>query len=295
MSKKILISLSIIAAVAAIVVGATTAFFSDTETSTGNTFTAGAIDLKIDNTCHYDGMICEDGVWKEESEGSSSYPELIGEDCACTWLAKDLDGDVFVNFQDLKPGDHGEDTISFHVNSNDSWLCGKMIVSANLDVTCTEPESESSDLECSQNPSNPGKGELGGRIGVFAWVDMCDDQGKNASPGDNIYQPGCDVKITQSPIGITGLVSLDYKTIADSNSNIFANGASNTPLEGGEDYYIGAAWCFGNMSVDETTGEISCDGSSIGNEAQTDILQFKLYFEAVQSRNNDSFVCGSGG
>ncbi|KKW20518.1 MAG: hypothetical protein UY64_C0045G0015, partial [Parcubacteria group bacterium GW2011_GWA1_51_12] len=40
--------MSVVAAVAVVVVGATTAFFSDTETSTGNTFTAGAIDLKID-------------------------------------------------------------------------------------------------------------------------------------------------------------------------------------------------------------------------------------------------------
>ncbi len=46
--KKILISLSIVGAVAAIAIGATTAFFSDTETSTGNTFSAGTIDIAID-------------------------------------------------------------------------------------------------------------------------------------------------------------------------------------------------------------------------------------------------------
>ena len=46
--KKILISLSIIGAVAAIVVGATTAYFSDTETSKGNTLTAGTINLTVD-------------------------------------------------------------------------------------------------------------------------------------------------------------------------------------------------------------------------------------------------------
>jgi len=46
--KKIIISLSIMAMVAGIVIGATGAFFSDTETSTGNTFTAGTIDIAID-------------------------------------------------------------------------------------------------------------------------------------------------------------------------------------------------------------------------------------------------------
>ena len=45
--KKILISLSVIGAVAAIAVGGTIAYFSDTETSTGNTFTAGTIDIAV--------------------------------------------------------------------------------------------------------------------------------------------------------------------------------------------------------------------------------------------------------
>lgn len=48
MNKKILLSLSVIAAVATIAVGGTIAYFSDTETSTGNTFTAGTIDISVD-------------------------------------------------------------------------------------------------------------------------------------------------------------------------------------------------------------------------------------------------------
>ena len=56
--KKILLSLAIIAVVGAVAVGVTGAFFSDTETSTGNTFTAGAIDLKVDSEQHYNGNVC---------------------------------------------------------------------------------------------------------------------------------------------------------------------------------------------------------------------------------------------
>lgn len=48
MNKKILISLSVIGAVAAIAIGGTVAYFSDTETSTGNTFSTGVIDINID-------------------------------------------------------------------------------------------------------------------------------------------------------------------------------------------------------------------------------------------------------
>jgi len=47
MNKKILISLSVIGAVAAIAIGGTVAYFTDTETSKGNTFTAGTLDLSI--------------------------------------------------------------------------------------------------------------------------------------------------------------------------------------------------------------------------------------------------------
>lgn len=56
MNKKILISLSVIGAVAAIVVGGTIAYFSDVETSVGNTFTAGTIDITLDPT---DGQAVE--------------------------------------------------------------------------------------------------------------------------------------------------------------------------------------------------------------------------------------------
>lgn len=47
--KKIIISLSIIAVIAVISVGITTAYFSDTETSVDNTMAAGTMDLNIDD------------------------------------------------------------------------------------------------------------------------------------------------------------------------------------------------------------------------------------------------------
>ncbi|MCX6759560.1 MAG: TasA family protein [Candidatus Nealsonbacteria bacterium] len=49
MNKKIIISLCVIGAVAAIAVGGTIAYFSDVETSTGNTFTAGTLNLTLDD------------------------------------------------------------------------------------------------------------------------------------------------------------------------------------------------------------------------------------------------------
>lgn len=47
MNAKIILSLSVIAAVAVIGVGGTIAYFTDTEASTNNTFTAGTLDLQV--------------------------------------------------------------------------------------------------------------------------------------------------------------------------------------------------------------------------------------------------------
>ena len=46
--KSIIKSLLLIAAVAAIAIGGTVAYFSDTETSTGNVISAGTIDISVD-------------------------------------------------------------------------------------------------------------------------------------------------------------------------------------------------------------------------------------------------------
>lgn len=47
--QKILLSLLTVGLVASVAFGATRAYFSDTETSTGNTFAAGTLDLKVDD------------------------------------------------------------------------------------------------------------------------------------------------------------------------------------------------------------------------------------------------------
>jgi len=46
--KKILLSLMVIGLTSVLAVGATTSYFSDTEISSGNTITAGTLDLKLD-------------------------------------------------------------------------------------------------------------------------------------------------------------------------------------------------------------------------------------------------------
>jgi predicted ribosomally synthesized peptide with SipW-like signal peptide len=141
MNKKIILSLSVIGAVAAIAVGGTIAYFSDTETSTGNTFTAGSIDLKF-------------------QQGSGA-----------TW-ADVADQSLFV-LGDMKPGDIGEKTIKLAVDNNPA--CGSIDVNMyeDLDNTCTEPEGKA------ENPSVPGcdqDGELNDNVSFFIWRETdCDN------------------------------------------------------------------------------------------------------------------------
>jgi hypothetical protein len=87
------------------VVGATGAFFSDTELSSGNTFAAGALDLKVDNHSYYNGNECKEvtpGVF--QWAGNALFP-VPGTPCDVSWNLTDLTVQKFFDFLDLKPGD----------------------------------------------------------------------------------------------------------------------------------------------------------------------------------------------
>jgi len=162
MNKKILISLSTIAAIAIIAIGATVSYFSNTETSSGNTFIAGAIDLKIDNECHLNGRVCTNGYWQGTDEP-----------CDCTWELMDLDGKAIFNFTDVKPGDDGEDTISLHVDSNPAWICAEVSNVAQNENGCNVPE-DIVDGTCGTPGLN--EGELWDNLTFSIWMDKdCDN------------------------------------------------------------------------------------------------------------------------
>lgn len=151
MNTKILASLVLIGiAISGITMG-TVAYFSDTETSTGNTFTAGKLDLKVDSTCKYNGLTVGD----------------------CTWSMMDIDGQskLFFNFGDVKPGDYGEDTVSLHVYDNPSCGFVHFVKTSDLDNTCNEPE-----LVAEPNCNLDTIGELDDNMQFTIWMDTdCDN------------------------------------------------------------------------------------------------------------------------
>ena len=274
-------SLAIIAAVGAVVIGGTTAYYSDVETSTGNTFTAGSLDLKIDSTCHYDGMICVDtqttmgSEWQEEFTGSSVYPALIGESCACTWEAKDLNGDRFFDFKDIKPGDFGENTLSFHVVDNDAYARFKITAIENRENLCTEPE-RASDQTCVGRWC----GELAQEMMVKAWIDEGDQEGwqgieNDPTEGDNILNGAYETVLYDDLLldpSIANGVCAQMVNTPQADANLTSDWIEvGDILEGNTTYYIGVAW-----SLPEV----------VGNEVQSDSMKANFEFEVVQARHN---------
>jgi hypothetical protein len=61
------------------------------------------------------------------------------------------------------------------------------------------------------------------------------------------------------------------------------------PMAPGITNYIGLAWCAGTQSIVGNT--ITCDGSTLGNIVQTDMMEATIAFRVEQSRNNPNFRC----
>jgi len=321
--KKILFSSGLIVFVAAVALSATGAFFSDTETSTGNTFTAGAIDLKVDSTSHYNNMVCTIGspnnTWQPEVGFVPTVDHYPVTDTPCdgTWTETDLGAQhKFFNLTDIKPGDNGEDTISLHVYGNDSW--GRFVINGvtDLDNTCTEPETEAVlDPECDIT-GIPGTGELAENITFYAWLDQGAIPGfqniaangvavtpvPDLTEGDNIQQcttPGSVATCAEPTVIAPGTVdenpSTD-QTLADETHNIwpalsavFAAYCPSANPQGADAYGICQGIAADGRLVGSTTYYFGLAWNvpmTVGNEAQTDSLNANLVFQVVQQRNN---------
>ena len=268
---KVLSSLVIIGTVSSLVIGLSNAYFSDTETSTGNTFQAGAIDLKVGNESYYNGVI------QNGEDGTANT----------SWALNDITNQLYFNFLDLKPGDDGEDTITLQVNDNPAWACVDIKLTENSDNGCTEPEV-ADDTDCNAPEDAGATGELADNLNFVFWLD----------DGDNALEEG-EQLLSQGPAAhiLNGVTW----TLADSVSNHL--GLSNgLPLEPNTPYYIGKAWCFGSLTVNRappgqgdpiTNPGYTCDGSQLDNSTQTDLLKGDITFTAIQSRHNPTFLCNA--
>jgi Ca-activated chloride channel homolog len=283
--RRILLSLGMIVFVGAVAVGATGAFFNDTETSTGNTFAAGDIDLKIDN---------ESYAIDFNIPGFQNPTGALVANPANSWALTDLTDEKFFDFSDVKPGDYGEDTISIHVGSNDAWMCAAARVTVNSDETCTEPENTDENGLCVPEGENGTNGELADVLQFAFWVD----------DGDNVFEPGTAASGTPETIflggPLSGLGAQGQIALAQPGGGALGN----DPVPGDSTFYIGKIWCAGTLTPtnepQDGFGDVkspldgtgfTCDGTLVDNQAQTDKVVGDMEFYATQARNNPQFSC----
>ncbi len=285
MNRKIIMSLGVVVFVAALSWGATGAFFSDSETSTGNTFTAGAIDLTVDSQQHYNRMVCtlvgETYSWQPEvgfTPGVGHYP-ATGTACDGTWTMTNLGPThQFFDFGDVKPGDEGENTISLHIDSNPAWACADVTLTKNDDVSTVDPETDAGDVV--EDVGNMFDGELAQNLWFTAWPDVATTSG--GVPGDNIWQGPVLEPLYFAP-------GPAFNVLNGTTTLALADSLGGTPLPGGATTYVGLQWCAGTMTVVGNT--LVCNGATMGNIAQTDSMVGNITLRVEQHRNNPNFLC----
>lgn len=237
MNKRILISLSVIGVIAIAAIGGTVAYFSDFEESQGNTFGAGSIDLKIDVQC--------DG-------------------CAPIPTPRDLpDTPSFFSRCDVKPGDTGEATISWHLLGNNAWGRIRLADIYDWEYGCTDSEiREAGDVTC-ENPGQ-GDGELSQHLKFTLWMDEGSVEG---------WQCGTTPRCTADPQEGDNIKNGIETILAEKTAEELLDGVQLPgELEGLKTYYLGMKWEVPSSENDDII--------------QSDSLTGKIIMEVVQVRNN---------
>jgi len=133
--KKLITSIGIVGVVAAIAIGATVAYFSDTETSTGNTFSAGTLNLTVND--------------------------------------KDGQNVVLFNLSNLRPGNQPEGSYKIkNVGSINGYLDIENISVESYENNCIEPEQEAGDTSCGTGAD---QGELDDVLNLRMFLDYNGD------------------------------------------------------------------------------------------------------------------------
>ena len=182
----------------------------------------------------------------------------------CSFFKKDISGKAIYNLEDVKPGDHGLDTLSLNAKGNDAWVCVLINNKEDNENTLTEPEANAGDTT-----EDPNGGELSQNLELFGWLETFPDN--KYGFGDTFLFKGS-LKDAVSSFAI-----------ADSENNRF--------LKKGMSERIGIFWCLGQITVNKYI--VKCDGSTADDKAQTDSMTADVVFYAEQHKNNPGFKCSS--
>jgi predicted ribosomally synthesized peptide with SipW-like signal peptide len=225
-NTQILSSLLIIGLLAVVTGSTTMALFNDTETSIDNTFTAGALDLEMGWNESYNGELIE-------SQELTNDP-----------------GPIF-DLPDLKPGDVGEATLSFHIYDNPGYVYLKVNQTEDADNSCTEPEANAENGDCGTD------GELPENINLDVWYDDGDNE---RQPNETLIFNGTAEEIEDTNLSNGKLLDSNHDT---EEADPFPNSTTQ---------YLGFAW--------DIPGEV-------GNVIQTDSTVYDINLAVEQARHQN--------
>ncbi|WP_435332573.1 hypothetical protein [Haloarchaeobius sp. TZWWS8] len=228
-----------------------------------------------------------------------------------------VDGEagMFVDLDDLKPKDEGETTFSLHLCGNPAYLLVRSLAEDGNgnplprfpESETTEPEREAGDDSATENGDNAmGDGELadymhvtifvdgdcdnreeqGADLVLYAgslrgWLDLLDDQGAVALPGDSTALTGCFTPGAHCFVlrWVLPCDEADFRELPSHADAIF--GFEN--VDGDDSFTFNDELRERGYVVTDATGTIRTANSNV---TQTDGVHFGLGFRAVQCRHN---------
>ncbi|MHC1716742.1 MAG: TasA family protein [Candidatus Dojkabacteria bacterium] len=125
--KKLLFSFVVLGITSVLAIGATTAYFSDTEVSSANTFTAGTLDLQVDNQNTTVKSFIVEGMKPGDSYGRKYFRlkntgSISGVPKICLTSVQNIESAGITEFEnDGAPGELGAN-MELIVDTNGHWL-----------------------------------------------------------------------------------------------------------------------------------------------------------------------------
>jgi len=122
--KKIILSLAIVGIVGAVAIGGTIAYFSDTATVSGNTFTSGTLNLQIDSN-----PLPSQADWSEGFANSTGftdlYPGYTSQQIIDIYNAGSIDGIATIDLNRTSAWSDLAGVLNFHIwyddNNDGAW------------------------------------------------------------------------------------------------------------------------------------------------------------------------------
>lgn len=240
----------------------TSALFSDEESFTDNSFTAGTLDLTISVKTAWHGA--DEGLNVSEA---SDY--------------EDADALSSITATDVKPGDWG--VVQFCFNNDDNpaylWGCGDLTSSSENGFTEPEPEDQNNE------------GELEEEAQAVLFYCERDDENNTTNPlledpqGVHPGDQGYDIVSRIDSGNISGI-----GPVITSGSMASVLGALDNGIPLDNDPNSGGRQPFPAGNGDQCICLLAYVPRAVGNNIQSDSMSFDVGFHSVQARHNDGSV-----